>query len=105
MVGISISTFLRGAAGQLGVESSTDFDNTYDSGSQLSTSHQPVNALNATNPLATMYFCLITVVDCEVELQREFSAKSAATTVVRVSLFNPLMVSHSQSVSASREFL
>jgi hypothetical protein len=52
MVGISISTFLRGAAGQLGVElASTDFDNTHDnSGSQLSTSHQPVNGLKATKP-------------------------------------------------------
>ncbi len=52
MVGISISTFLRGAAGQLGVEvESTDFDNTHNSStSQLSTSHQPVNGLKATKP-------------------------------------------------------
>jgi hypothetical protein len=51
MVGISISTFLRGAAGQLGEESSTKSHNTHNnSGSQLSTSHQPVNALNATKP-------------------------------------------------------
>ena len=75
MVGISISAFLRGAAGQLGVESSTDFDNTHDSSSlRLSTSHQPVNALNATKP-ASM-----------IDLTTEDAVSQQPSTSARVSI-------------------